>query len=231
MSKTLKNGYKTAPDPRACGTHNVLSALRRMPENKNNEGQPVNKLRLSLSVILYAVLVASTAQADVVFDSVGIVEADAVKKFDGLRQHGLVLTYRVRSESNRFWVPSSLDLSAGWLERASDTSNYVSFGPSYRINLGSGYGRWFADFGSHPTYIGKSSFDRKPLGGSFFFTSYLGVGAYLDSQQRMSFLLRYQHTSNAGIDGDNPGVDMIGLTFSYHFAELHRLASAENSSK
>ena len=188
-------------------------------------------MQLGLSAILCAISFASVASADVVFDSVGIIEADAVKKFGGLRQYGVSLGYRVRGDSNRFWIPSSLELSTGWIERGGDTSNFVSFGPTYRMHLsGSEFGRWFADFSSQPTYISKSSFGGKSLGGKFFFTTYLGVGAYLDRQRRTSFLLRYQHTSNAGMDGDNPGVDMIGLTLSFHFGSNRRLLAAGNPS-
>ncbi len=193
--------------------------------------QPVNKMHLCLPATICAIFFASTAGADVVVDSIGIIKGDAVKKFDGLRQHGILFSYRVRSESNRFWIPSSLELSAGWLERGTDKSEFVIFGPSYRMNLSrSDFGRWFADFGSQPTYISKSTFNGKTLGGKFFFTTYLGVGAYLDKQRKTSFLLRYQHTSNAGLDGDNPGVDMIGVTLSYHFGNNERLLAAGNAS-
>ena len=182
--------------------------------------------------MLCATFLSSSAIADITLNGIGVTEAGAVKKFDGMRQHGVFLSYRVRSDSNRLWVPSSLELASGWIERGGDRSNFVSLGPSYRMHFrGSDFGRWFADFGSQPTYISKSNFGGKPLGGKFFFTTYMGAGAYLDSRRRTCFLLRYQHTSNAGLDGDNPGVDMVGLTISYHFGETHRLLSAENTSE
>ncbi len=194
---------------------------------KNNKGQPINKLQSKLAVILCAGFFASSACADVVFDSVGIIEADSVKKFSGLRQHGVSLSYRVRDESTKFWIPSSLDIAAGWLERDGDTASFISIGPSYRMHLNnSDWGRLFADFGAHPTYVSDTNFGGKSLGGKFFFTSYLGVGAYLDRQRRTSLSLRYQHTSNGGLSHANPGVDMLGLTLSYHFGADQRLLSA-----
>ena len=232
MSKTQKNRQIIGAERGARRSSSVLSAPWRTPKDNNKKGQPINKIHLGLPAILCAISFVSAASADVVFDSVGIIEADAVKKFDGMRQHGILLSYRVRSDSDRFWIPSSLELSAGWLERGADTAEFVIFGASYRMHLGSNdFGRWFTDFGSQPTYISKSTFNGKPLGGKFFFTSYLGLGAYLDRQRRTSFLLRYQHTSNAGMDGDNPGVDMIGLTLNYHFGGNRRLFAAGNPSR
>ena len=187
----------------------------------------IYKLFSKLGIALFVVLFVRPVSADLRLDSVGILEAEAVKKFDGLRQHGVAIGYRVRDESDRFWVPTSLELSAGWLECGADTAKFVSFGPTYRFHIGrTEFGRWFADVGSLPTYMSNSEFHGKPLGGNFFFTSYLGVGAYLDRNRRTSFLLRYQHTSNAGVDGENPGVDMLGLTFSYHFGNDRKLFSA-----
>ena len=83
------------------------------------------------------------------------------------------------------------------------------------------------DFGVHPTWLTRTEFRERPLGGNFHFTSYLGLGAYLGRQRKTSVLIRYQHTSNAGIDSPNPGLDMMGLTFSYHFGEDQQLFSAE----
>jgi len=195
---------------------------------RQQKGEPMSKLQSSLAVVLCAIFVAPSARADIQLSSVGILSADSVKKFSGMRQHGLLLSYRVNTVSRGFWVPSKLDLAAGLLERGSDSALFVSFGPTYRFNMSkSEPGRWFVDFGSHPTYVGKSQFGGKPLGGNFFFTSFLGLGAYLDRQRKTCLLLRYQHTSNAGLSNSNPGVDMLGLTFSYHFGADQQLLSAE----
>lgn len=192
-------------------------------------GEPMTKLQSSLAVVLCAIFIAPSARADIQLDSVGILSADSVKKFSGMRQHGLLLSYGVKTASKGFWVPSKLDLAAGRLERGSDSALFVSFGPTYRFNMNKNKnapGRWFMDIGLHPTYVSKSQFGGKPLGGKFFFTSFLGLGAYLDRQRKIGLLLRYQHTSNAGLSNSNPGVDMLGLTFSYHFGADQQLVSA-----
>jgi len=187
-------------------------------ETKNNWGQPINKLQFKPAVILCAILLAPPVRADIQFSSIGIIESQAVKKFSGTHQRGVLLRYQVNAQATSFWLPSTLDFAAGWLERCSDTALFISFGPSYRMRLNkSNLGRWFTEFGVHPTYISKTQFRGKSLGGNFFFTSYLGLGAYLDRQRKASLLLRYQHTSNAGLSNVNPGVDLLGLAFSYHF--------------
>ena len=183
-----------------------------------------------LAVILCAVFLSSSARADIQFSSVGILGADSVKKFAGMRQYGVLLGYQVNSRSKVFWMPSRLDFSAGWLERGSNASAFVSAGPSYRWHMNkSDQSKWFVDFGAHPTFISQSRFEGKNLGGQVFFTSHLGFGAYVGQQRRTSLLLRYQHTSNAGLDDNNPGVDMLGLVFSYNFGGDRLTLSADNA--
>ena len=187
----------------------------------------MNKRRPTILVILCAIFLAPSARADNQVSSVGILEAVSVKKFSGMHQRGVLLRFQVSDQATSFWLPSTLDFAAGWLERGNNAASFISFGPSYRMHLyKSNSGRWFTDFGAHPTYISKSQFGGKALGGKFFFTSYVGLGAYLDRQRKTSLVLRLQHTSNAGLSNSNPGVDMLGLTVSYHLGADRQLFSA-----
>ena len=175
-------------------------------------------------------MLASSAHAEIQFDSVGILAAESVKKVDDVHQHGIVLRYRINSQSARFWMPSSLELLVGTLELGSDAGSFVSFGPSYRYSISiSEADRWFVDFGVHPTYVSNTTYGGRSLGGNFHFTSYVGFGAYLGRRKKTSMFLRYQHTSNAGLDSPNPGLDMVGLTFNYHFGRSQRLFSVAKS--
>ncbi len=183
-----------------------------------------------LTVILYAVFLAASARADIQFSSIDILVVDSVQKFAGMRQSGVLLGYRVNSWSRVFWMPSRLDFSAGWLERGSNASAFASAGPSYRWHMNkSDQSKWFVDFGVHPTFISQSRFKGKDLGGKVFFTSHLGLGVYLGRQRKTSLLLRYQHISNAGLNDRNPGVDMLGLAFSYSFGGDRMTLSADNA--
>ena len=183
-------------------------------------------------MILCAIFLAPLARADIQLSSVGILEAKSVKKFSGMHQRGVLLRYRVRAQTTSFWLPSTMDFTAGWLQRGSAAGSLISFGPSYRIKLNkSNLGRWFVDFGSHPTYFSRSEFGGKHIGGKFLFTSHIGLGAHLDRQRKTSLVLRYQHTSNAGLSDTNPGVDKLGLTFSYHFGADEQLSLAAKDSQ
>ena len=136
----------------------------------------MNKQRLTIAIILCAIFLAPSARADIRFSSVGILEAESVKKFSGMHQRGVLLRYQVSAQTTSIWLPSTLDLTAGWLERGSDTASFISFGPTYRFDMSKRQpGRWFMDFGVHPTLIGQSRLGGKNLGGKVFFTSYLGV--------------------------------------------------------
>ena len=200
----------------------------------------MSKLQSSLAVVLCAIFLAPSARADIQLSSVGIHAAETVKQVairphvtprqnvSAMHQHGILLRYRVNSRSTKLWIPRSLDLAAGMLKRGDIAGLFVSFGPSYRYDIRkSEASRWFADFGVHPTYIAKSTYGDQPIGGHFYFTSYVGLGAYLGRQRKTSVLVRYQHTSNAGINDPNPGLDMLGLTFSYHFGGDQQLFSAK----
>ena len=190
----------------------------------------MSKQHSILAVILCAVFLSSSARADIQFSSVGILSADSVQKFAGLRQNGMLLGFRVNSGSRVFWMPSRLDFSVGWLERGSNASAFVSAGPSYRWHMNnSDQSKWFVDFGVHPTFISQSRFEGKNLGGEVFFTSHLGLGVYLGRQGKSSLVLRYQHISNAGLNDRNPGVDMLGLAFSYNFGGDRMTLSADNA--
>lgn len=183
--------------------------------------------RPTIIVILCAIFLAQSASADIQFSSVGIFEAESVKKFSGMHQRGILLRYQVSAQTTSFWLPSTLDFAAGWLERGSNAASFIAFGPTYRLDMNkSKPGRWFMEFGVHPTFVSQSRFGGKNLGGKVFFTSFLGGGVYLDRQRTISLLLRYQHTSNAGLSDTNPGVDMLGLTLSYRFGGEQRLLSA-----
>jgi hypothetical protein len=170
------------------------------------------------------------ASADIVFDSFSVLTADSVQKFDGMGQHGVSFRYSIIRPDRPWWMPTSLDLGTGWVERDGDSAAFLSFGPTYRIHLGkSDHSRWFTDIASHPVYLSRSDFGGKSMGGNFHFTSYLGIGAYLARNRKTSLMLRYQHTSNAGLSESNPGVDMIALTFGYNFGQQQQLVSATDA--
>ena len=69
--------------------------------------------------------------------------------------------------------------------------------------------------GSNPTALSRSVFGSKDLGIQFQFTTYLGLNWDFAKHFRAGY--RYQHTSNAGLDRNNPGLNMHLFGVSYLF--------------
>lgn len=107
-----------------------------------------------------------------------------------------------------------IETAVGVLSTSRENRPFVSLGPVWRWstireNL-------FVDIGFSPTLIGRSTFNGHDLGGNFHFTSAAAFGAKLGRRGALTVSLRIQHTSNAGLSRTNPGLDMIGLNFSFN---------------
>ncbi len=106
-----------------------------------------------------------------------------------------------------------LELAIGSIYSATEREAFISLGPVWRMPvLREGV---YVDFGFSPTLITGSHFDGRDLGGQFHFTSSLSVGAKIGSDRRNSIAVRIQHTSNGGLNRTNPGLDMVGIEFSF----------------
>jgi hypothetical protein len=110
-------------------------------------------------------------------------------------------------------LDSRLDLSAGWLGDNSRSAAIFSSGPSLVV----GYGNFPVSIegGVSPTVISRYEFASRNLGIPFQFTSHAGFS--WDFAQHLRFSYRFQHMSNAGLDKDNPGLNMNLLAISYTF--------------
>lgn len=109
-----------------------------------------------------------------------------------------------------------LEFAAGTLTGGSDTRPMLSIGPVWQFPTVSE--RFNFRFGIAPTLIAGSNFGDKDLGGNFHFTSFVAIALTFGEKGAGSFALRLQHTSNAGLESTNPGLDMAGISFGYRFA-------------
>ena len=109
-----------------------------------------------------------------------------------------------------------LDTAAGALSGKGGNGFSGSVGPALTLQLRAKPAVFF-DLGVSPTYLGKHEFEDVNLGGSFQFTSHIGVGARFGRDRRIGIAYRLQHISNASIYNQNPGVEMhvleVGLRF------------------
>ena len=132
----------------------------------------------------------------------------AARKFDDTSQ--LAIAYRLPAPT--VFRAHRLEAAAGTIHSDANSELFVSLGPVWRLSVhGSST---FIDFGFSPTLMSGSRFDSRELGGRFYFTSSLTVGARFGRFQQFSLSLRVQHSSNGGLHGTNPGLDMLGLAFA-----------------
>lgn len=69
--------------------------------------------------------------------------------------------------------------------------------------------------GIYPTYLSRSTFGSEDFGGTFQFTSAVGINYHF--LQRATIGYRFQHMSNAGISNENPGLNTHLLEVGYRF--------------
>ena len=179
----------------------------------------MNRLLLGLGLFFCACFLPGKAEAAFEFDTVGIRHAEAINKFHGMTQQAVTVAFRRNNPPPKFFYPASLDLAFGHLSLGNDDSNFLSFGPSFRPEIGwFKDSLWFFEYGLHPTLLlGGTDFGGKNLGGDVHFTTHFGLGAYFGRQRKGSFLLRFQHISNGRLNDANPGVDMVALELNYSF--------------
>ena len=125
----------------------------------------------------------------------------------------LAAAYRLRAP--RPLRAHHLELAAGVISSSGASRPFFSLGPVWRFPIGGG--RHYVDFGFSPTFLtGTEAADRN-LGGHVHFTSSLALGMRFGLLDAYSLRLRVQHTSNGGLNDNNPGLDLIGFDVGFDF--------------
>lgn len=138
----------------------------------------------------------------------GVRVASTVRKFDDAWQYAAL--YELRPP--RRLRARHLELAAGALRSPGETRPFVSLGPVWRRSTASR--ALFLDLGFSMTLLGGSTVGGRELGGNLHFTSSVALGTRLGTRHEYALALRYQHTSNGGLNGTNPGLDAIALNFT-----------------
>lgn len=170
------------------------------------------EIRAIVSLMATTILTGTTLAADFVPATYRL--QHAIGKFEDTS--GAAVAYALRAP--RALRAHHLEIAVGGLVSSDQSAALISVGPVWRFPLA--VGRAFVDFGFSPTLLSSSRFDDRDLGGNFHFTSSLSVGTSFGRFDRYSLALRAQHTSNGGLNGDNPGLDMVGLSFAVDFADF-----------
>lgn len=95
------------------------------------------------------------------------------------------------------------ETAAGVVDGEGSTAFIFSITPVVRL----AFERFPVDLvvSSGPAYYSDDTFDSRDIGGNFQFISRLGVDWRINSDWRVGY--RYEHTSNAGLDETNPGLN------------------------
>ena len=138
----------------------------------------------------------------------------AVGKFDVLKNHPRNVSTDIRAEIDPNWV---------WYKRGILTIKPYAGG---EVNTDGGvfaFGGVKFDAQYHniyftPTFAPGAYFrgHSKDLGSILEFRSGMELGYQFDSKQRLG--VNFSHTSNAGISGTNPGVEVLSVTFHQPFS-------------
>ena len=179
-------------------------------QRKTQQGHQLNALFLAM-VMLTCAFNGANARAESLAPSEFRILA-AGQKFSGVRQYAV--TFKLRPP--RRLRSKYLELAVGSISSTTESRAFVSFGPVWRLPFARKAA--FVDLGFSPTLISGSRFDGRDLGGHLHFTSSVSIGVKFGGRQPIALALRAQHTSNGGLSDTNPGIDMVGLNFTFSFA-------------
>ena len=179
--------------------------------NNNTTAFVIARIIVSLLAMIAATSTTHAAPAFLVPDDYRFVTA--ARKFDDTAQFAAAF----RIAAPRALRAHHTELAIGTIFTNTDNRLFVSVGPVWRFPLRGP--STFVDVGFSPTLLSGSTFNGRELGGNIHFTSSLAIGARFGRQVDYSIAFRAQHISNGGINGTNPGLDMVGLTFAIDFHE------------
>ncbi len=131
-------------------------------------------------------------------------------QYEGFVHHDLPWAWSFASDWS---LGTCIELNAGVLDGGGETAFVGSIGPV--INLKTFDARLAAWGGINATWISEDTFGEEDFGGAFQFTSHIGIS--LQPIRPMSIGYRFQHMSNAGINSQNPGLNLHMLEIAYHF--------------
>jgi hypothetical protein len=112
-----------------------------------------------------------------------------------------------------FSLEARVDFTAGWLGRAGLDAVTSSAGPAFVLKYKDV--PLALEAGSSSVLLSRHEFEIVDLGGPFQFTTHIGLSWDIARHWRAGY--RYQHTSNAGLDKRNPGLNLHAFAFSYVF--------------
>lgn len=187
----------------------IHSNRRQNRQRRADERQARSRHALLLILAMLPIFLSGPGAHAADIRPAGFRAAKAVEQFDDVWQ--FAATYELRPP--RRLRARHLELAVGALSSPADTRPFVSLGPVWEIPSRSR--ALFLELGFSVTLLGGSTFDGQDLGGNFHFTSSAAVGTRFGRQRAFALSLRFQHTSNGGLNSTNPGLDAVALNFTF----------------
>lgn len=115
------------------------------------------------------------------------------------------------------WLPAGgtahWETALSYWEGGNDHAVVFAMGPTVQYPLPAD--NWRLSLGIQPTLFSDYESDNRDLGGPFEFTSHIGVRWQANPEWYVG--ARVQHTSNAGIYDNNPGINLFAVEIGSRF--------------
>lgn len=151
------------------------------------------------------------------------------QKFDGLAWLGAQVDLPALDIASRWRLHYQLD--AGMIDAPPDEQNALNLmlGPALQWHWPSSEWTFIVEGALRPTFVSRTVFNDREIGGRFHFASHIGAVFRL-RRIPVQVGARFLHISNAGIRSDNPGMNYALLSFGYYWypqAEMRSGAGAD----
>jgi hypothetical protein len=142
-----------------------------------------------------------------------------VSHFQAVRQQALELRLPGRDRLQVAGRLFALDwvLATGEIGWDKGSTRFISLGRGLRWRPFVTIPRSEVQISLSPTWVEHSVLADRELGGHLHFTTAVAWVLPLDTAGHRTLALRLQHTSNAGTQGENPGLDLAGLELGWRF--------------
>jgi hypothetical protein len=124
--------------------------------------------------------------------------------------HALPWSWRWSSGAS---LETGSDWSLGILYGGGSTGVIATVGPRAVLHTASRL--WELDLGVSAALLSRTEFGEVDFGSVIQFISHFGVSRRMGEHFDLGY--RFQHMSNAGLDRENPGLNLHLLRFSYRF--------------
>ena len=171
-------------------------------------------LTLISSSLLADMLVTETPDSH--FDTVGLRVAVETSIPVSLTSYELYCTSVPKRDwdlSEKFNAGLGYEAAVGALAGEGEVAGYLHFG--LNLELAHEDLPVVLVLQSGPSLYSEDSFGDFDFGGNIQFTSSIGLNWQMC--ERWAIEYRYQHTSNAGIENENPGIEMHAFALSHSF--------------